>query len=351
MTHSRDPQHEQAASQAADGTPGWPGGWYVYENGRVDGPYTAEDAFKLDAETSEGKPRLVSRKGFSQWYALRDLSEIFKMTEQMGRKAQEVASFSEAQLAGAAAKVATQPVPAASLQAKPLKKQLKAEGKQETARPVAPVEILAAPHAVERFDAPSKDAWLETPAASGSAVDVKPSAADLAYPSVAPASMAPGVAKAKSKAKPKAVSAKAANKAALMQEYFLARGRLRLGKMRNPWITAFVGLPMTIGTLWFVWMRDVGREVSFHARNSDKTAMPPAWLAMVPFVHMVMTYKLAKLVVEMEAQNKYRSVSPLVATLFSVFPPFAMAYLQDAVNRHWLLHVRHVVAKKRGADA
>lgn len=339
MTHSRDPQHEPAA---APGPAGWPGGWYVYENGRVDGPYSAEEAFKLDAETSEGKPRLVSRKGFTQWYALRDLSEIFKMTEQMGRKTQDHLAFSEAQLAGAVAKVSvSQPAPAA---AAPVKKQLKVDAKQEMARPVAPVEILAAPHAVEP-DAPfeSLEKTIVTPMA------VKPTTADLAYPSVAPASINP-MARPSVQAKPIKAKAAAAGKAALMQEYFLARGRLRLGKMRNPWITSFVGLPLTIGTLWAFWMRDVAREVTFHSRNNDKVPMPSHWLSLIPVFHMVMTYKLAKMVVEMEAQNKYRSVSPAVATLFSIFPPFAMAYLQDAVNRHWLLHVRHVVAKKRGAE-
>ena len=64
----------------------WPGDWYVYENGRVDGPLSAVRAFSLSHEAEDGKPRLISRKGFSQWYPLGDLSEIFRLTDDMGRK-------------------------------------------------------------------------------------------------------------------------------------------------------------------------------------------------------------------------------------------------------------------------
>ncbi len=276
----------------------WPGGWYIYENGKVDGPFAAEDAFKLESESVDGKPRLVSRKGFSQWYALKDLSEIFKMTDQMGRKAQSAMLQSESQLQSTT-----------------------------NVRPVVPpAPVVAA--------AAKKAASLVTP--------VSPS--PLATPSIFPASEQQ---RSIPTQKAKRIPSSSVDKAEMMQGYFLARARLRLGKLRNPWMSAFVGLPLSLFTYFAFWYREIGREVSFHARADSQTALPPAFLALVPGVHFYMIYRLASLMTEMEAQNKYRSVSPWVATVFGLFPPFALAYLQDAANRHWMLHTKHTLVKKR----
>ncbi len=276
---------------------GWPGGWYIYENGKVDGPLAAEEAFKLEAETVDGKPRLVSRKGFSQWYALKDLSEIFRMTDQMGRKAQSAMVQSESQL-----------------QAK------------SNVRPVVPPAPVVA--------AAKRAASVVTPV----------SPAPLATSSISPAREQQTHIPTQ---KAKRIPSPSVDKAEMMQGYFLARSRLRLGKLRNPWMSAFVGLPLSLFTYFAFWYRDIGREVSFHARADSMTALPPAFLAIVPGVHFYMIYRLASLMTEMEAQNKYRSVSPWVATVFGLFPPFALAYLQDAANRHWMLHTKHTLVKKR----
>ena len=293
------------------GAGGWPDGWYVYDNGRVDGPFTADETFKMDLETASGKPRLVSRKGFSQWYALKDLSEIFRMTDQMGRRATAEMLQSEAQLKGHGAKAETPaPGPSQTKVAKPPKKP------PSMATPVAEAPIAEAPVA----EAPA-------PEVREPAVDASPTAV------------------ATRKAKP--LPRKALSKAELMQGYFLARGRLRLGKLRNPWVTAFVGLPLSLGVYWPVWYSEVAREAVHHSRNSNRSPLPPGVLAMVPILHFFMIFKLAKLVSEMESQNRYRSVSPVIAAVFAIFPPFALAYLQDAVNRHWLLHTKHTLVKKR----
>ena len=132
----------------------------------------------------------------------------------------------------------------------------------------------------------------------------------------------------------------------MRQEFVLLRGRLRLGELRNPWLTGMFAVPLTLGVVWALWCRDLAREVAWHVRNQATSPLPPAVLALIPGVHFYMIYKLTKLVIEMEAQNKYRSVSVFAALIFGIFPPFALAYLQDAANRHWMLHVRHAVVKR-----
>jgi hypothetical protein len=301
---------EKSGNQAVPGGPsGWPGGWYVYENGKVDGPYSAEQAFRMDADASDGKPRLVSRKGFSQWYALKDLSEIFRMTEQLGRKVGEHGKMSEAQLMAQAAALRAPIAPSPKPSVRPKVQAKKVETVRAKTLVEAPIAVAAS---VATARAP------EPPPAS-------------AAPAAAPE--APATTPVKN---PKQL---------LMREYFLARGRLRLGKLRNPWLSGVIGLPLSLGAFWYVWVRDLAREVAFHAR-AEKSDIPPVGLALVPGAHIYVIHKLAQRVAEMEAQNKYTSVRPAIAALLAFCPPLAVIYLQNAANRHWLLHAKHSSIKK-----
>jgi hypothetical protein len=296
----------------------WPGGWYVYENGRVDGPFSADETFAMSAEAADGKPRLISRKGFTQWYALKDLSEIFRMTEQLGRKA-----IAETERAAMQIDSVVTPPPPPEKRVEAQRVEVKATSKPTTITkqvpPVAPAPAGAPPST--HAEAASTDP------------------ATIAPESAPPSSVQTAVTK---KIKP------ASQKAQMRQEYVLLRGRLRLGKLRNPWLTGLVAVPLSLGVVWAFWCRDLAREAAWHVRNQATSPLPPAILALIPGLHFIMIYKLAKLMIEMEAQNKYRSVSVFAALIFGIFPPFALAYLQDAANRHWLLHVRHAVVKRAG---
>jgi hypothetical protein len=132
-----------------------------------------------------------------------------------------------------------------------------------------------------------------------------------------------------------------------MQEYFFIRGRLRLGNIRSPWATAFFGLPMSLGLLWPFWMSSLLKEVFYHSANRTNFSKSLVVMGFIPGLHFYSVYRTAQLVREMEMQNKYKSVSPILAATFAIFPPFALAYLQDAANRHWLLHARHVQFPKK----
>jgi len=60
---------------------------------------------------------------------------------------------------------------------------------------------------------------------------------------------------------------------------------------------------------------------------------------MIPGVHLLLAYDLAKAVRYMEMQNGYRSTKPWLATLAAIFPPFYILMIQSALNKHWRLHV------------
>lgn len=332
----------------------WPGGWYVYENGNISGPYSAADAFSLDAETHEGKPRLVSRKGFTQWYALHDLSEIFKLTEQIGQKA----VLSEADMQAKLASIASDDEARAPSIATP---------KAEFSSVVPVVSDLLSTASVppppqKRVDRGVKGQKVASLAAPVSQTAARPllskdsaAAPVLQAPSILPeANPTIRLASEASAANGKPVATRSSRQKSLarnavLQEFFLQRGRLRLGKLRNPWLSSFVGLPLSLGFYWAAWFGELAREMAWHARGLPRSPLKPAVLALIPGLHVYMTYRLAQLICEAEVQNKYRSISPGLAALFSLCPPLAMAYLQDAANRHWLMHVRHALAKKRAA--
>jgi hypothetical protein len=327
----------------------WTGDWFVFNNGVIQGPLSAIQAFSLETTDVEGKPLLISKKGFTQWYQLQELAEIFKVTEDLGRRVDsEKAALTQQQIITNAIDTRKQKS-RASQQAKPdgeaqanrteifsskiVKKQVGPKNDRIVdTRPNLEVAIKASEPAFVRpepanFDHPAKDPPTISP------VNPEQVSTPVATPYQSP------VLVAKTRTEP--------TKKQLLQEYFFIRGRLRLGKIRNPWATAFFGLPLSFGLLWPFWMSNLLKEVFYHSAN--KTNFPKSVVVMgsIPVLHFYGVYRTARLVREMEMQNKYKSVSPILAAAFAIFPPFAMAYLQDAANRHWLLHARHVQAPKK----
>ena len=360
MSDLKNLKDQIQAEMGADVAQGWPGGWYIYENGKVEGPFAATEAFNRPTDASSGKPRLVSRKGFSQWYALKDLSEIFRMTENLGRQATAAAVFTENQMA----RFRNEAAGNASAAAPSLVQEAPVVRSSETQGPppkVQPRKIELKKADVAPMPAPAAAAPTPAPEAAP-VVAVQPDEGETVVSEIAEFDAAAAAAQAYKDAVQEdlerqaeerrkeersvdeiatTVSAKSSvTSSSPMQEYFLVRNRLRLGKLRNPWVTAFVGVPLSVGIYWAAWVAQMSREVAWHSRNEPRKTAMTGVLAMIPIVHFFVIHRLAKSLREMETQNKYATVSPTVACLFGIFPPFALAYLQDAANRHWMLHAR-----------
>lgn len=310
----------------------WPGGWYVFNEGKVEGPYTADQTFEMDAMSREGKPILVSRKGFTQWYALKDMAEIFKITESLGKR-----------VALEKAAVALKNAGTSSMDHQMTAVALPAES---SVKPVQQTEAVVASARVQKKQVGPKLQMKATlldynPPAAPGPVSATPTViktrGSLDHTKEQQHSEAPATLLADPRER---------NKKELLQEYFFVRGRMRLGKIRSPWASAFFGVPMTLGLILPFWMNSLLKEIFYHSANNLKI---PKWivpLGMIPVLHLFSVHRLACLVREMEMQNRYKSISPLLATIFGIFPPFAMAYLQDGANRHWLLHARHTSGPK-----
>lgn len=317
----------------------WPDGWYVYDNNKVEGPFTASQTFARDAMSGDGKQVLVSRKGFTQWYALKDLAEIFKMTDNLGRRVSEEKELLAAMnLAAAGEQRPSEKEPSGQ---RVLKKQV---GPAQPSKPFEPVKVSARRDVPAQASAAVGENKASTPVAAKVPLVVAKTktSAKVKMPEYAPPAANPTPIAAKESAKKSAPAKETASeKQRLLQEYFFVRGRLRLGKIRNPWAAAFFGVPVSVGLFWPYWMQAILKEIYLHATGNTKI---PSWLVLasiIPGLHFFAIYKTASLMRAMEMQNRYQSISPTVATLFGIFPPFALAYLQDGANRHWLLHARH----------
>ena len=59
----------------------WPNEWYVCEKGQILGPFTADQAMSKANVCDDGSDRLVSRKGFTQWYPLADFSNLYFLSQ------------------------------------------------------------------------------------------------------------------------------------------------------------------------------------------------------------------------------------------------------------------------------
>jgi len=307
---TQDPLPTSRSGQA------WPDGWYVYEDGSLNGPLTAAETFNRAPVLASGKPLLVSRKGFSQWYPLRDLSEIYLASIGSVQQAPQV------QPKVMAKKVGSQAVPTLVHGAK------------------SPQVIAKSPQVI----------------AKSPQVTFKRPQVTFKRPLTAPQHPMSVPSESVLKTSTRATSAAAAShaKKAVLQEYFLARTRLRLGQIRSPWMSGLAGVTLSIGIYWPIWFASVQKEMLFHTHSmadSKKVNIWHALLAVVPILHLYLTYRLAKQVRAMEAQNKYQYTSPALATALAIIPPLAVVYLQQALNRHWLLHAKHVVVKRRAQAA
>jgi len=118
--------------------------------------------------------------------------------------------------------------------------------------------------------------------------------------------------------------------------------RLRLGRLRSPTRISVLYAPLTLFGYWAAWLALIDEEINWHLTgNIKRTQALPAWLALIPGVHFVFAWHVASLVAAMERQNGYNTVSPTAATILAVIPSFYMHHIQDAMNRHWRLHVYH----------
>ena len=364
---------------------GWPGGWYVYENGRVQGPFAAEVAFNVTASPLPGAPqRLVSRKGFSQWYPLGDIAELYRIADKLGHKANAEVDKLESQIAenlanlevlralvqtGADPSVIAR-TPASSPGSHSSASHGLSHGVSHGTPPGTPKVVARTIESKTQANAVHRTAPALTHGAASSVASA--SHAEVTLTTQRPKKLSRREKKALARQQQKEAAAHAQGSASqaptraidsitttqapasinaqklLSQEYTTLRGRLRLGEARNPFVTGGLWFPLSLGLYWGVWFTDLTREVSWHANNtSDHPHMPPAWMAWVPGLHVFATYKLAQAIQSMESQNGYRNASPMLAALFSLLPPFAMVYLQDCVNQHWWLHVRSAVTNRR----
>ncbi|MEY4632337.1 MAG: hypothetical protein RIQ81_2457 [Pseudomonadota bacterium] len=266
----------------------WCHDWYVCNgDGQVQGPLAAEDVFAHPAPSA----RSVARRGFAQWYDEEDFAGLWKASRFLRALPVEVAN----------------PEPVAAPSSDPefdLMSALAATG--------VSLSALAAPVAVTTDPV---TALVEVPAI----IPVARDAADAISPRVEQAAQTAPM-------NPRHV-------------WLSQRANARLGDLRNP-VLAAATVVMTFGVYYTAWLLTCLREVVWHIDHDTLVHrhVERPWLAWIPGGHFVVTWELARLIRSMEEQDGYTSTKPWLAAGFAVFPPLAAAYLQHALNDHWLIH-------------
>ena len=97
---------------------------------------------------------------------------------------------------------------------------------------------------------------------------------------------------------------------------------------------------LSAGFYYVAWLLTALREVVWHLDHDTliHRHVERPWLAWIPGGHVAITWDLARLIRAMEEKDGYTSTSPALAAVLSLFPPIAAAYLQHAMNDHWLIH-------------
>jgi hypothetical protein len=330
----------------------WGHGWYLFEDGKVVGPLAADDAFSKGSRTRVGNQRMVSRKGFAQWYPLQDFAELHLLA---GKYAHQVQTEQALQ---------TNPqdfnTPMDSnAQATPAKNRfLQVEPKATHIGPKPPVAkatnfFTRNIDSQANWDTPSASTSENAPITQQTSTQQNPSHTEsnrhLSRKEKKRQKYEEKRAQKEAQtqtANPQASAAADLSQQAISFEaqYLLVASRLRLGKTRSTFWGPFFLAPITLMGYWAAWVARASEEVTWHVTSSGKSYMPlPIWMCLIPGVHLLFAHKLAAMVAVMEQQNGYKTVSPMFATFLAVIPPFYMQYIQDAMNRHWRLHVRNTM--------
>lgn len=298
--------------------PSWSNGWYLFEDGKVIGPLQANEAFHRPEKTPSGQSRMVSRKGFTQWYPLRDFAELHSMA---GKYADQLAL----------AKRAASPINQAFAQHEPIAKTLGPDHRQAVSTPS---------DSIARIQIASQDIL------NSKAAPVKSNLTRHQRKQLQKEERRKQQASAKKtmsvSTKMPLPTAERQRVSAFEDQYLLVASRLRLGRQRSPFVSGFIYTPLTLGGYWGSWVDRVSEELTWHLSGSSRVNFVlPMWMALIPGVHLYFAWMLARLLSEVEMQNGYRTISPAFAVFLALIPPFYMLSIQSAMNRHWRLHVYH----------
>lgn len=131
----------------------------------------------------------------------------------------------------------------------------------------------------------------------------------------------------------------------LNEAYLLAKGRYRLGDIRNIGFLSIIAFIFTLGFNYFLWLLNISKEINWHLYFTDKSKVLRAFSASIPGLHLFAITSLIYDIKKLEKQNGYTSVSYTLAILLSFIPPFFMQYIQNLLNHHWILHTQTFMQK------
>ncbi|MEZ4743633.1 MAG: hypothetical protein R3B45_14505 [Bdellovibrionota bacterium] len=331
----------------------WPDGWFIFDQGKVQGPLTTKQVFGDSADKTVPGHSMVSRRGFSRWYSLAELKDVYKKGNHMGIANLATITDVEDELSAAVGKLSKlhsevrESRKNSLLEIKQIETQL-----SKNTNFNSPASSISYESAVGEGVISSNEAKTETLLGKRAAKKPNP-----LIPSSHDDSGTGGLSTAtkvsyfqfegRHRQNVKKIGISRKNKEhELAYHHMILAGRLRLGALNSPWLEAYVKFFGSLGLYWGIWLRRTALATTMHLNGSSiKKSGRIFWLSFIPGYHMIMGRKVAAAVLSLETQNGYRTVSPTLAMFLSIFPPFVIYYLQSALNKHWELHIMKEVSE------
>ncbi len=360
----------------------WQEGWYVYQEGKIQGPLGLMESLSRPYFGADQQSVLISRRGYHQWYELSLLAPLLdpvagirtagtgknanaqpKIDQDRTRSSPE--NFTKFNVVAADIfESRNSPVSTLNKDQKESKEGLISESRKAEGTHKKIFQTMKHPSIGPSLVKPVLPDSQRIESTFHSYLDdgipASQTAADLAYkdfkPAVEASHKVPMTLKSKklSKGSDSAKEQPARwippkgepTKGEVIQEYFISRKKLRLGAIRSLALYGWVGFLGTGGLIWGLWMAQTVKEIQLHCFGKSETPRYLFAFSMIPMIHFFYIYFLAKQIVGMEKQNRYQTVSITLAVLFGFFPPICISYLQKAVNNHWLLHAKSALIKQ-----
>lgn len=307
------------------------GDWYLYDGTKVSGPFSdAEMRAQYESSTLN---LFASKKGFSKWYTAEEVQNFFEKSES-DAPSEEVLAFRRMFESNLSQLQKLQDSKPSTFDTEP-------HG-QTTLKKVEPTRIATALEqniAEETFRTPS---GIKQDIATYPTEEKATNAVDTAQQIVS---------SPKNQTHRDVKKREFARKTTDPKElYMLLRGRLRLGQITNNFEAGVLQYFFTLSFSSMFWAKRVRQEMYFHTTGKFKRSSFVEFLHLVPIVNLFCYYSTARMLHRMETQNHYQKTHPWIVFFLALVPPLAISYLQENINKHWMLHVVNVRRKQKAKN-
>ena len=298
--------------------------WYAFFDGKVHGPLSSDIISTMPQYGKDGLEMLISQKGFKKWHSLDKLEALSETKEQE--------------------RIKDNIIPDKTSKPRKVEKKNLLSTKRKNENSFASMLADQTINQLTRVSEDKNKSPLIEKSSQNNNGTPQEETSEIYEPwAFNPNNPLPGLSNLKindPNEKANQIKSHPKKSEMLKSNYYLLKGRLRLGNLEHPLRAAFLW-----GLIWHKWAVSRKNELEWHVHGccSNKTIL--FRLSWIPLLHLFAGWQIAKLISSAEQQNGYQLIKQKVAMFLWIIPPLGILYMQKYINYHWDLHVLNIVSR------